>query len=289
MTLLQSNLWRVSISPKHGAAILACAYDGHDILRPGPDTIESHEDMFQTGHFPLVPYSNRISAGQIEFEHIRYRLNPTQPSEPYPLHGLGWIRPWQTIRETDTQIDLRLDHEQDEFWPWSFRAEHKITIEEHRLNFALSVTNKDSRIMPTGLGFHPYLANCKRLSFKTDVTHIQKNGPNNLPFPDGIKPMTDTFSNGVSVKDLKTDNCYLGRKGDVTISWSDRNMRLVISPSKTLPHTVIYSNPELGHFCIEPVSHINNALNLPKDPFNTGLAILNPGEQLSASMCFTIT
>lgn len=68
---------------------------------------------------------------------------------------------------------------------------------------------------------------------------------------------------------------------------SDALLRVRIT--STLTKLVVFTNPARDSIAIEPVSHVNNAMNLVAagaDPAELGLAILQPGESCSAQ--FTI-
>ena len=48
---------------------------------------------------PMVPWFNRISGGGFNFGGKFYPIEPNDPLEPVPLHGDGWISPWE-VAET---------------------------------------------------------------------------------------------------------------------------------------------------------------------------------------------
>ncbi len=84
------------------------------------------------------------------------------------------------------------------------------------------------------------------------------------------------FGTAASVSGLNIDHCYSGVDGVAEIRWENRPLKLNIASNPQLPAAVVYV-PEGGDvFCFEPVSHINNALNLigqlPTMP------VLEPGE-----------
>ena len=46
---------------------------------------------------------------------------------------------------------------------------------------------------------------------------------------------------------------------------------------------MVYTPPERDYFCVEPVSHVSNAIHMA-DPAAHGLRTLAPGETFEASM-----
>ena len=54
-----------------------------------------HENVLEAASFPLVPYVNRIRGGRFTFRGREVRLAPNMAGDPSPLHGQGWLAPWQ--------------------------------------------------------------------------------------------------------------------------------------------------------------------------------------------------
>ena len=68
--------------------------------------------------FPLVPYVNRIRGGRFTFREREVRLDPNMAGDPSPLHGQGWLNPWNV--ESCKRVEVRrltYHHEPGE-WPW---------------------------------------------------------------------------------------------------------------------------------------------------------------------------
>ena len=53
------------------------------------------ENVLEASSFPLVPYVNRIRGGRFTFRGREVRLAPNMAGDPSPLHGQGWLDPWQ--------------------------------------------------------------------------------------------------------------------------------------------------------------------------------------------------
>jgi aldose 1-epimerase len=61
--------------------------------------------------------------------------------------------------------------------------------------------------------------------------------------------------------------------------------------SSSLSRLVVFTNDARDFVAIEPVSHVNNAVNLVHagaDPAGLGLVTLQPGESLSAQMTIEV-
>ena len=59
--------------------------------------------------------------------------------------------------------------------------------------------------------------------------------------------------------------------------------RLRVSITSSLPYLVVYTPPQQDYFCVEPVSHVPNAIHM-SEPARHGVRALAPGETFSAWM-----
>ena len=81
------------------------------------------------------------------------------------------------------------------------------------------------------------------------------------------------------VAHLAFDHCFDGWKGPARI----RDERFSLQLSSSLQHLVVYTPPERDYFCVEPVSHVSNAIHMA-DSAAHGLRTLDPGASLEAAM-----
>ena len=99
------------LSPRTGGSIARFEYvrgdDRFPILR-GCDG--ASDDVLAMGSFPLVPYVNRIRGGEFGFRDRIVRLKPNMAGDPSPLHGQGWLGPWDVVEASGKEAVLRFDH-----------------------------------------------------------------------------------------------------------------------------------------------------------------------------------
>jgi aldose 1-epimerase len=81
------------------------------------------------------------------------------------------------------------------------------------------------------------------------------------------------------VSHLDFDNCFEGWKGPARI----RDERFSLQLTSSLPYLVVFTPQDKDYFCVEPVSHVSNAIHMA-DPAAHGLRTLPPGESFEASM-----
>ena len=83
---------------------------------------------------------------------------------------------------------------------------------------------------------------------------------------------------------LDFDNGFEGWKGPARI----RDEKVSLQLTSSLPYLVVYTPQHKDYFCIEPVSHVGNAIHMA-DPVAHGLRALPPGESFDASMTLDVS
>ncbi|MDQ3269323.1 MAG: aldose 1-epimerase [Pseudomonadota bacterium] len=240
--------------------------------------------------FPLVPFCNRIRGGRAGFEGRAIRLAPNHPGEdaPHPLHGLGWLRPWQVCSASPTHAELALVVEASDAWPWRFSCTQRFRLDASALAVQMAITNEDSAAMPAGIGHHPYfphhagtvLTSPAEVMWVTDAevmpVRLESGGP------------VQRLREGVLLSELDLDNNFTGWERVTRIAWP-ADVRgpahgLTMRAEAPLDYFVVYCPSGHDHFCAEPVSQCTDWLNLlPKYGAGPlGGARLRPGETLTA-------
>jgi aldose 1-epimerase len=268
---LQQGALRLALRPDCGGAIAGLWLDDLPVLRScEPQALRSVRD---SGCYPLVPYSNRIGGGQFRWLGRRYNAALTS-DEPLPIHGTGWLHAWQVLQRAPERVTLAYTHPSDGQWPFAFHVEQVFELKPDALRISLAATNIDARTTPMGLGWHPYFVRRPRSRVHLELTQRWEADAAKLPVRAVPQSALDA---DVAVLDL--DNCFDGWRGPARI----RDERLSLRLSSSLDHAVIYTPRDADRFCVEPVSHVNNAL-ASDDPQGRGLRALASGETFEAWM-----
>ena len=96
------------------------------------------------------------------------------------------------------------------------------------------------------------------------------------------------FSHSRPVEGMGLDHCFDGWDGNATVTWPSRGLRLVVAATEAFRHLVIYVPDGQRYFCVEPVSHVSDAIH-GDPPAALGLRTLQPGEPFEASMMLEVT
>lgn len=269
---LRRGALRLALRPDIGGAMAGLWLDELPVLRSvEPATLSGARE---SASYPLVPYSNRIGERQFQWRGRTYTTAPNWPQEPHSLHGVGWMSAWHVTQQTDERVTLALTHPSDANWPFGFHAEQTLALSDTSLRVTLSVSNIDARETPVGLGWHPYFVRRARSRVHLELTHRWEADAGKLPTH---RVAQNTLDADVAVLDL--DNCFDGWRGPARI----RDEKLSLRLTSSLTHAVIYTPPGRDFFCVEPVSHVNNAIR-SDDPIGRGLIALGSGETTQAWM-----
>ena len=269
---LRQGALRLALRPDLGCAVAGLWLDDLPVLRSCEPAALSH--VRDAGLFVLLPYSNRIGECQFQWRGRRYTTTPNVPDEPHSRHGVGWMHPWQVTQQEGNRVTLALTHPSDAHWPFAFHAEQTFELSETFLRITLAVANIDAREMPTGLGWHPFFVRRARSRVHLELTHRWEAGADKLPTHRVAQNALDA-----DVAALDLDNCFDGWQGPARI----RDEKLSLRLTSSLSHAVVYTPSHRDFFCVEPVSHVNNAVR-SDDPVGQGVIALASGETTQAWM-----
>jgi aldose 1-epimerase len=280
MVQLQAGPLVCELEPRLGGCIAGLWLDGVPVLRSTP--AGQLASARQAGSYPLVPFSNRVAQATLQWQGTQHPLVRNNAPEPHAIHGVGWQRPWEVLESDDRFALLAYEHRADAAWPFSFDSSQTLRLGQSLLELTLSLTNQSQQPAPAGLGWHPFFVKRPRSRISFEASGRWEMGPDKLPTE--RRP-----AHGVDADCafLDVDHCYDGWNGLVHL----RDELLHTRISSNLRRLVVFTNGTRDSVAIEPVSHVNNALSLVQagaDPAALGLAILQPGESISAQMTIEV-
>lgn len=279
--------WDIDFAPDAGGSLKRCQYRGVEILKTARHGGES-TDPRNLSAFPMVPFIGRIERAVFAFEGRMIQLSPNMPPEPHAIHGLGWQSKWDMAVTDGTHVSLTHTHDGQTDWRWAYKAKQVFSTDQHTLTWRMTLTNQDDRDMPAGLGWHPYFP-AEGALVKADVKSVWSGQDSGVigHSSQALKQETDLRSMR-SVESLNLDHCYNAGEGGVQFHWPNRGLKLHMTASSPLRHLTIYTPAEEPYFCVEPVSHMPNAVNSQLTAQETGLKILKPGASLEAEISLSV-
>ncbi len=247
-------------------------------------------DPFALACNPLLPWSNRISSGGFRFAGRLHPLAANWPGEVCPLHGNGFLSPWQLAYHAADAATLRLHS--DGPGPFRYSAELCYRLDQGALAMRLTVRHRGAGRLPYGLGFHPWLVRSAATTLRAPAQAVWLEDARHLPercVPVAQRPEWD-FTAPRRLPDGWINNGFVGWDGGAEIAWPDRGLALAIDTraeaavASALSAYIVYSpGSEADFFCFEPVSHPVDAHNLAGQP---GLFVLAPGDSATVQARF---
>lgn len=274
---LTSGALRCDIKPELGGCIAGLWLGDVPVLRSTP--AQTLSAVRQAGSFPLVPFSNRVAQAALQWAGTSHPLVRLRADEPHAIHGVGWQRPWSVLDQQADFALLAFEHQADEAWPFAFDSSQAFRLTGDTLELTLSITNQSAVAAPVGLGWHPYFVKRANSHIRFAAAGRWEMGTDKLPTHRAPSTGLDT-----DVATLTVDHCFDGWSGQVELI--DELLRVRISAN--LSRLVVYTGAALDVVAIEPVSHVNNAINLVESGrvqgLDLGVRVLQPGESMSAEM-----
>ncbi len=235
------------------------------------------------GNYPLVPFSNRVAQAKLVWAGTSHPLVQNNADEPHAIHGVGWQRAWQVLDASDEFALLSYEHKADAAWPFDFDTSQAFRVSKGSLELTLSMTNQSSSPAPAGLGWHPYFVKRASSHLRFAARGRWEMGADKLPTQWVPSVGVDTHC-----ETLDVDHCFEGWQGDALLT----DDTLCIRIASSLKRLVVYTNTTRDIVAIEPVSHVNNAVNLMATGKWTadelGLRVLQPGESMSEVMSIRV-
>ncbi len=275
MTLVSLRTDRIAIdlAPSAGGSIARFTVNGVDLLRPMASADVNSGKGNNAAAYPLVPFSNRIAGGHLDFEGETFHLKRNWPGVAHPMHGDGWAHAWKVVHADELTTDIAYEHQRagaEGGWPFRYRARQSYRLEADRLVVGMAIDNLEDRAVPAGLGLHPFFVREADTELSCHTEAVWRTDDEVLPVERMPVPAEWDFEKRRRVDRVELDNCFDGWTGKATIAWPRRRLRLDLEASELFRHLVIYVPHGQPYFCVEPVSHASGEVGtLPLGPSAT--------------------
>ena len=269
---LHAGALRLALRPDLGGCIAGLWHGDTPVLRSVEPTALTASRT--SACYPLLPYSNRLAYRKFRWKGRDYTTQANFDDNPHSVHGVGWLRRWEIVSSSGLEVVLRYRHEGDADWPFAFEAIQYFTLTPQSMSVQMVFTNSAEVAQPVGLGWHPYFPKRARSRLHIELSDRWDSDATQLPIRKVAQPGIDS-----DVSHLAFDNCFDGWSGPARI----RDEKFSLQLSSSLDRLVVFTPQERDYFCVEPVSHVSNAIHMA-DPAAHGLRSLAPGETFEASM-----
>ena len=243
--------------------------------------------------FAMLPFCSRIHNGRFRYGDHDVSLAPNFPPEPHAIHGFGWQGLWRLEPQSDYACALVYEHDGPASaatgWPWLFRATQHIALSDLGLSLTLTLENFSKDAMPAGMGLHPHfpLAEDTRVSMSCAARVVMNDDflPETVQLGDTgeANPLANRpwLSRGM-------DDVFAHRNGRAQIIWPGQPCSLAIEPDAELAHWIVFAPRAKRFICIEPISHLPNAVNMKpaNAPLTGAVKVLAPGQGWTTKTSF---
>jgi aldose 1-epimerase len=286
MLTLRAGHLSLVLAPEYGGSIVGWTTGPVPVLRrPQPDAI-MRGDVRGFGCFPLLPFCNRIAHGRFEWDGRSYELDRNFGDHPHTIHGVGWQSAWTLRAVSNDAATLTLVHKgvgaEARRWPFAFEAAQRVTLTEAGVVVILRVTNRHDADAPVGLGLHPYFPRAGNPTLRFVAAGVWQNGADSLPERNVAVPADWDHREGRDVGSTVLDNCFTDWDGRARIDV--RTHVLTIEASAPFRHLQVYTPAGRDFCCVEPVSHVPDALNHA----GQSMDVLAPGETLEGRITLSL-
>ena len=227
-----------------------------------------------SGCYPLAPYSNRLGYRRFRWAGHDHTTAANFDDNPHSVHGVAWLRAWDVVSHGASEAELRYRHAPDAHWPFAFELRQRYVLTPGVLEVHLACTNESAQPQPVGLGWHPYFPKRPHSRLHIELTDRWENDASGLPTRRVPQPGIDS-----DVSHLSFDNCFEGWRGPARI----RDDKLSLRLSSSLPYLVVFTPDTKPYYCVEPVSHVSNAIHM-SEPATHGLRSVAPQATFDAWM-----
>ncbi len=291
--VLEQGRLRLELAPEAGGSIARFDWLGEGgavaLMRPATAAGLAARDPLTMGSFPLVPWSGRIIGSRLASPAGPRVLALNHPGFTMPIHGLGWITPWEVVAAGASAARLALGSGPLPTWPYAWQAQQEFRLEGDALTVEMTLTNEGPEPMPAGLGQHPYFPRtpqCRVRAALAGIWEVDRASMAPTVYAP-VDPARLPFARGALVADLDLDNGFSGWARTAEISWPEHGLALEITGSEPLSHVIVYTPPPEPYFCFEPVSQVPDAFSLAAaGQADTGARVLAPGERFTVEMRF---
>lgn len=284
---LTAGAMRVTLVPELGGSIAAARHASHDVFRPLSAEGRAAGDILDVGCFPMVPYANRIFDNAFTFEGRRHAFTPNLPGEPWNEHGSGWHSPWRIVAQEADAATMALDY-RDPDNPYRYDATQRVGVTDDGFAIAMEVVNRGARTMPFGFGLHPWFLRDADVRVDFAARTWWPCGRDEV-LARTAPPPDRAFAGGAPLPDSYVNDCYGDWGGEFVLSYPARGFAVAVRADPPLTHLMLYADPLLPVFCVEPQTNATGAFNHLDGPRQElGPILLAPGERTGGTVEFRV-
>jgi aldose 1-epimerase len=163
------------------------------------------DDPFDMACFPMVPFVNRVAHGRFSFGRHAVQLERHWSEDPDPLHGHGRRAQRAVVVASTSGATLRFEGGAGE-WPWCYRCEQCLKLQQDELSVELSIENLSNAPMPAMPGYHPYFRQAARAQLQAYLPRVWLTDRASLPVEQTQTPPAWRFDPARAISAVPLDH-----------------------------------------------------------------------------------
>ena len=144
------------------------------------------------------------------------------------------------------------------------------------------MTSRHATQAPAGIGLHPYFPKTPDAALRFNADGAWRNDDKTLPSCHGPLPPEWQHAASRPVALSRLDNCFTGWDQVADITAGPASLR--IQATGVFRQLQVFTPHWANFFCVEPVSHIPDAINRAALPPDQAMHILQPNQTLSGTI-----
>lgn len=285
MLTLASGTSPLVVAPEYGASLTGWMVGQTSIMRRALPQAVIAGNPHAMACFPLLPYGNRIGRRRFQWLGAIYTLAANFGDHPHSIHGTGWQRAWMVTDLHPASVTLTLNHRPGPDWPFAFDAQVTYALTGPVLRVGVQIRNRHDTPAPAGIGIHPYFPKAHNPSLRFNAATVWENGPDSLPSRHCPPHPHWLHTSPRPVASSRLDNCFTAWDGTADVIAGPASLRIEADP--VFGQLQVFTPTWADFFCVEPVSHVPDAVNHPDLPGDQRMSQLSPGEALQGTIVFT--
>lgn len=288
----------ISIIPKFGANL------NQIILRKNMTTYsiisgsKNYKEMIKNKWFKsakLIPFPNRINNGKYSWDNKSYQLQINSIKQNQSIHGLLYNKEFEISKTKISENMASLEFEyyynkEDAGFPFCFKTLIKHALIDNKgYKCTTTIKNMDTKRIPIGDGWHPYLKTNEKINnilLKIPSTKMIQTDEKMIPT--GHTKLFQKFLNPSKIREEKLDIGFaLEKKEGIAITElydPQQDLRIVLwqeTGKRKYNYLQIFTHPSRMSIAIEPMTCNIDAFNNKE-----GLITLKSDESFKA--CYGI-
>lgn len=253
-----------------------------------------------SGGIPLLfPFPGRIGGAAYRFEGREYRL---EPSDAFgnAIHGFVFNRPWRVVEQQEGRVVGEFQASKDDpaildRWPADFRIRVSYEVRGPELLSEIRYENTGDGPLPCGFATHAYfrlpLVEGGSVADTIVTAPVEAFWELERMTPTGrVLSVAESqqLANGLRLDDHQFDTVFTKLRPDpdgfVRTRLQDPGSGRALTQTfdDAFTQCVVYTPGHREAICLEPYTCVPDAIRLSAEGHETGLQVLQPGEQREA-------